>query len=157
MQVLAIDLGTDMLPAIALGTERAEPGTMERPPRPPTERLLNRGVLARNFGGIGPLEALAAMASFFFAYWLAGWRPWEPLADSGELYRQATTMTMAGIAMAQVGAAFGWRTNRRSGLQEIFHTSGFGPWQWLLLLLWPPLVLGAEEARKAITARRRPA
>ena len=41
MQVLAIDLGTDMLPAIALGTERAEPGTMDRPPRPRTERLLN--------------------------------------------------------------------------------------------------------------------
>lgn len=32
MQVLAIDLGTDMVPAIALGTERAEPGTMSRPP-----------------------------------------------------------------------------------------------------------------------------
>ena len=186
MQVLAIDLGTDMLPAIALGTERAEPGTMGRPPRPQTERLLNRGVLARIFGWIGPLEALAAMASFFFAYWLGGWRPWEPLADSGELYRQATTMTMAGIVMAQVGAALGWRTNRRSlaavgffsnrlllvgiavevamvallaytpGLEKIFHTAGLGPWHWLLLLLWPPLVLGAEEARKAIRRRRRP-
>ena len=42
MQVLAIDLGTDLLPAIALGTERAEPGVMERPPRPRRERLLNR-------------------------------------------------------------------------------------------------------------------
>ena len=184
MQVLAIDLGTDMLPAIALGTERAEPGTMQRPPRPRTERLLNRDVLARVFGWIGPLEGLAAMASFLFAYGLAGWRPWEPLADGGTLYAQATTMTLAGIVMAQVGAGLGWRTNRRSlasvglfsnrlllagiaieigliallaytpGLGSVFHTSALGGWHWLLLAAWPPLVLAAEEARKLSRARR---
>jgi magnesium-transporting ATPase (P-type) len=184
MQVLAIDLGTDMLPAIALGTERAEPGTMLRPPRPKTERLLDRAVLARVFAWVGPLEGLAAMTSFLFAYWLAGWRPWEPLADSGTLYYEATTMTMAGIVMAQVGAGLGWRTTRRPlaavglfsnrlllvaiaveismiallaytpGLHEVFHTSPLGAWEWLLLLAWPPLVLGAEEARKAVVRRR---
>jgi P-type Ca2+ transporter type 2C len=184
MQVLAIDLGTDQVPAIALGTERAEPGTMARPPRPQTERLLNRSVLARIFGWIGPLEALAAMASFLFAYWLAGWRPWEPLADSGTLYLEATTMTMAGIVMAQVGAAMAWRTNLRSvraagllsnrlllvgiaveiamiallayvpALGDVFHTSALEPWHWLFLLAWPPIVLGAEEARKAVMRRR---
>jgi magnesium-transporting ATPase (P-type) len=184
MQVLAIDLGTDMLPAIALGSERAEPGTLDRPPRPRSERLLNAAVLGRVFAWIGPLEGLAAMASFFFAYALAGWRPWEPLADSGELYLQATTMTMAGIIMAQVGAGLGWRTNRRSlasvgvfsnrlllvgiavevaliavlastpGLQEAFHTAPLDPWCWAFLLIWPPLVLGAEELRKAALRRR---
>jgi magnesium-transporting ATPase (P-type) len=120
MQVLAIDLGTDMLPAIALGTERAEPGTMDRPPRPSSERLLSGAVLGRVFGWIGPLEGLAALTSFFLAYILAGWRPWEPLADSGDLYVQATTMTMAGIVMAQVGAGLAWRTNRRSVRRRLF-------------------------------------
>jgi Ca2+-transporting ATPase len=190
MQILAIDLGTDQLPAIALGTERAEPGTMARPPRPRSEHLLNRAVAGRVFGWIGPLEGLAAMASFLFAYALAGWRPWGPLADSGTLYREATTMTMAGIVMAQVGSALGWRTNRLSlrsvglwsnrllligiavevamiallaytpGLDELFHTSALGPWEWLFLLIWPLLVLGAEEWRKALARRadrRRPA
>ena len=186
MQVLAIDLGTDMLPAIALGTERAEPGSMERAPRPRSERLLNRAVLGRVFGWIGPLEGLAAMASFFFAYLLAGWRPWEPLADSGTLYLQATTMTMAAIVMAQVGAGLGWRTNRRSiaavglftnrlllvgiaveigmvvllaytpGLDAVFHMAPLGPWHWLFLVAWPPILLGAEEARKAIARGARP-
>jgi magnesium-transporting ATPase (P-type) len=184
MQVLAIDLGTDMLPAIALGIERAEPGTMTRPPRPRRERLLNRPVLGRVFGCIGPIEGLAAMASFLFAYSLAGWRPWEPLADSGTLYLEATAMTMAGIVMGQVGAGLAWRTNRRSiasvgllsnrlllagiavevgmvallvytpGLTEVFHTSALGPWHWLFLLIWPPIVLGVEETRKAIVRRR---
>jgi len=186
MQVLAIDLGTDQLPAIALGTERAEPGTMNRPPRSRSEHLLSRSVAGRIFAGIGPLEALAAMASFLFAYVLAGWRPWAPLADSGTLYKEATTMTMAGIVMAQVGAGLAWRTNRLSlrtvglfsnrllllgictevamigllaytpGLQEIFHSSGLNIWEWVFLLAWPPLVLGVEEARKAAMRRRDP-
>jgi magnesium-transporting ATPase (P-type) len=184
MQVLAIDLGTDMLPALALGTERAEPGTMSRPPRPRAERLLNGPVAARVFGWIGPAEGLAAMASFLFAYVLAGWRPWEPLADSGDLYLQATTMTMAGIVMAQVGAGLAWRTNTRSvfsvgllsnrlllagivteiamvvvlanapGLSGVFHMSSLGAWHWAFLLLWPPAVLALEEGRKAVLRRR---
>jgi magnesium-transporting ATPase (P-type) len=124
------------------------------------------------------------MTSFLFAYGLAGWRPWEPLADTGTLYLEATTMTMAGIVMAQVGAGLGWRTTSGSiasvgllsnrlliagialevamiallaytpGLDEAFHTSGLGPWHWLLLIAWPPIVLGAEEARKAVLRRR---
>ena len=96
-------------------------------------------------------------------------------------------MTMAGIVMAQVGAGLAWRTNRLSlraiglwsnrllligigfevamiavlaytpGLADIFHTSGLSVWHWLFLLIWPPLVLGADEARKATTRRRRSA
>ncbi|MEZ5120324.1 MAG: cation-transporting P-type ATPase [Solirubrobacterales bacterium] len=184
MQVLAIDLGTDQIPAMGLGTERAEPGTMTHPPRPRGEHLLNRAVLGRVFGWIGPLEGLAAMASFLFAFVLAGWRPWEALPDSGTLYRTATTMTMAGIVMAQVGAGLAWRTNRLSlrrvgllsnrlllagiaveiamiallayvpGLDDVFHTAALDVWHWLFLLLWPPLVVGAEEARKAVLRRR---
>jgi magnesium-transporting ATPase (P-type) len=183
MQVLAIDLGTDLIPAIALGTERAERGTMARPPRPRGERLLNRRVLARVYGYVGLLEGLAAMASFLFAYGLEGWRPWDPLADSGPVYVQATAMTFAGIVAGQVGAGLAMRTNRESvlsvgllsnrfllagiafevgllalvlylpGLSDAFHTAGIGPWHWLFLLLWPPLVLLAEEARKAAVRR----
>jgi P-type Ca2+ transporter type 2C len=184
MQVLAIDLGTDMLPALALGTERAEPGTMSRLPRRPDERLLSRRVLARVFGWIGLIEGLAAMAAFLFAFGVHGWRPWEPLPDSGPVYLEATTMTMAAIVMAQVGAGFGWRTSVRSvfsaglftnhlllvgvglevgmvallaytpGVREVFHMGPLGPWHWFFLLLWPPVVLAAEEGRKAFVRRR---
>jgi magnesium-transporting ATPase (P-type) len=183
MQVLAIDLGTDQLPAIALGTERPEPGTMTRPPRSRSEHVLNRAVAGRVLGRIGPLEGLAAMASFLFAYWLAGWRPGDPLADTGTLYLQATTMTLAGIVMAQVGAGLAWRTNRLSlravgvlsnrlllvgitveiamiallaytpGFDEVFHTSDLGVWHWCFLFAWPLLVVGVEEARKAALRR----
>jgi magnesium-transporting ATPase (P-type) len=185
MQVLAIDLGTDMIPAIALGAERAEPGSMSRPPRPRTERLLDRATLGRVFGVLGPLEGLAAMSGFLFAFWLAGWRPWESLADSGPLYVQATTMTYACIVMSQVGAGLAWRTNRRSvfgvgllsnrlllvgiavevalialltwvpGLRDVFHMEPLGAWHWAFLLVWPPVLLGVDEARKLVLRRRR--
>jgi magnesium-transporting ATPase (P-type) len=120
MQVLAIDLAANQIPAMALGSERAEPGTMSRPPRPRSEHLLDRQTFGR-IAGIGSLEGIAAMACFFFAYLLAGWRPWEHLTGSGDLYLQATTMTMAGIVFAQlderhvgVYLARGRRRSRRS-------------------------------------------
>jgi len=34
IQILAVDLGTDMLPALALGAERPSSQVMQRPPRP---------------------------------------------------------------------------------------------------------------------------
>jgi len=41
IQILAVDLGTDMLPALGLGAAKPEPGSMSRPPRPRNERLLD--------------------------------------------------------------------------------------------------------------------
>jgi P-type Ca2+ transporter type 2C len=184
MQVLAVDLGTDLLPAIALGTERAEPGVMERPPRPRSERLLNRRVLGRVYGFVGLLVGVAGLGSFFAAYALAGWRPWEALADDGSLYVQATAATYAGIVMGQVGAGMAFRTSRQSifavglfsnrfllvgiafevallfallyvpPLQNAFHMRPLDGRTWLLLAVWPIMVLAAEEARKAVLRRR---
>ncbi len=62
LQVLALDIGTDILPALALGAERPEPGVMQRPPRPQRTRLLDRRVLGRAFGFLGPVEATLSMA-----------------------------------------------------------------------------------------------
>ena len=41
IQILAVDLGTDMLPALGLGAEKPDPGVMQRPPRAHNERLLS--------------------------------------------------------------------------------------------------------------------
>ncbi|HYI18188.1 MAG TPA: cation-transporting P-type ATPase [Solirubrobacteraceae bacterium] len=184
MQVLAIDLGTDLVPAIALGTERAEPGVMDRSPRPRSERLLNRRVLGRVYGFVGLIVGVAGLVSFLAGYVLAGWRPGEGLADEGALYVQATAMTYAGIVMGQVGAGFAFRTSRRSiveigllsnrlllvgiafelallvamlhlpVLQDAFHMAPLDWRAWPLLAIWPFVVLGAEEARKALLRRR---
>jgi magnesium-transporting ATPase (P-type) len=66
IQILAVDLGTDMLPALGLGAEKPELGAMQRPPRPRNERLLNWPVLRRSYFFLGLMEAAAGMATFFF-------------------------------------------------------------------------------------------
>ncbi len=95
MQVLAIDLVTDLFPALALGAEPPEPGVMHRPPHPKGARLLGARRLLHAYGFLGPAEAAFSLGAFFWTYWLAGWRPGLPMAAAGPLYRRATTMTLS--------------------------------------------------------------
>ncbi len=112
IQILAVDLGTDMLPALALGAEPPEPGTMRRPPRPRRERLLNGPLLLRAYGWLGLMEAAAAMAAFFFVLRAAGWNYGEPLAANDPLYLQATTACLSAIIVMQVVNLFLCRSER---------------------------------------------
>jgi Ca2+-transporting ATPase len=180
MQVLAIDLGTDMVPAVGLGTEPPEAGVMDRPPRSQKEPLLTRALLARALLWYGLIEAFAGMSAYFFLNWLRGW-PGAPLAAEGTVaYRMATTMTLAAIVGAQVGAVFGCRTDRASifkvglrsnrlvlvgivvelavlglltyvpFLQSAFNTAPLGGREWAFVFAWAPLIFLADELRKAV-------
>lgn len=113
MQVLAIDLGTDMVPAMGLGVERPEEGIMDLPPRSQNEPLLSRSVILKAFCWYGLLEGAFAMCAYFILNAQYGW-PAVPLAASGKIYAMATSMTFAAIVMAQIGAVFGCRTERLS-------------------------------------------
>jgi magnesium-transporting ATPase (P-type) len=183
MQILAVDLGTDMLPALALGAERPEPGVMDRPPRPRSQRLLGASRLLRAYAFLGVAEAALSLLAFFWTYWVAGWRPGLPMAAAGDLYRRATTMTLAGIVAAQVGNAFACRTDRESvfrvglfsnrlvllgiaaeigilvglilvpPLRDVFGLAPLGVAEWGLLLLFPPAMLVLEETRKWVVRK----
>lgn len=184
MQVLSIDLGTDMVPAIGLGSEPPEAGTMARPPRSQKEPLLNTNLLMKALLWYGLIEAIASMSAYFFLNWQHGW-PGAPLATEGTLiYRMATTMTLAGVVVTQIGAVMGCRTERTSifriglltnrlvlwgiavelillviliytpFLQPIFNTAPIGPREWAYLFAWTPVILLLDELRKAILRRR---
>jgi sodium/potassium-transporting ATPase subunit alpha len=114
IQILAIDLGTDVLPALALGAELPEPEVMQRPPRSPKERLLSWPVLARAYLWLGLLEATAAMAAFFFVLRAAGWNYGEALAADNPVYLQATTACLSAIIVMQVINVFLCRSERGS-------------------------------------------
>ena len=121
LQILAIDLGTETLPALALGREPAEPGIMRRPPRPRTRGIIDRAMLIRAWLWLGLLEAALVSGGFFFVLLQAGWSPGDPVGEGTVLhgdYLAATAMTFAGITACQVGTAFAARTNRAS-LREI--------------------------------------
>jgi Ca2+-transporting ATPase len=184
MQILAVDLGADLLPALALGSEHPEPGIMNRPPRSPKDHLID-WPLARRFAFLGLLTGAAGMLSYFYVYFTAGWRPGLEMITSGPLYDHATTMCYGGIIAAAAGNAMALRTDRESlfrvglftnrllllglisvavvllalsyvlFLQQIFLTA---PLEWrdlLFLLIFPPLQVMAEEVRKAWGRRRR--
>ena len=189
MQILAIDLGTETLPALALGREQAEPGLMERPPRRRTDKIITRALLFRAWVFLGLISSVLVMGGFFLVLLDAGWTWGAPTGEGTPLhdaYRQATTMTFLGIVACQIGTAFAARTERASvravglfsnrmllwgflfeivfaaviiswaPLQQLFGTALPKPWMLALLLLYPPIVWGADELRRA-RHRRRPA
>jgi len=117
MQILAIDLGTDTLPALALSREPAEPGLMDRPPRPRAQGVISRAMLARAWGFLGLISAALVMTGFYLTLRHAGWHPGAatgPGTPLNHAYRQATTVTWLGIVACQVGTAFAVRTSHAS-------------------------------------------
>jgi len=102
IQILAVDLGTDMLPALALGAEKPDPEVMRRPPRRRDERLLSWGLVARAYLFLGVFEAVAAMAVFFIVLGAGGWRYGELPAATDPRYLQATTACLLTIVLMQV-------------------------------------------------------
>jgi magnesium-transporting ATPase (P-type) len=182
MQILAIDLGTDMMPALGLGTELPEKGVMDAPPRPKKDILLNKRTIIIGFFWYGLLESIISLGAYFFVNILNGW-PNVPLASEGIIYRQATTMSLASIIFCQIGMVLNCRTNSQSVfkvglfgnkkillgivieillicgiiylpfLQGIFNTAPIGLYEWLFLIFLPVPILLLEEARKAVVRK----
>ncbi|HWK29858.1 MAG TPA: cation-transporting P-type ATPase [Solirubrobacter sp.] len=176
--ILAVDLGTETLPALALGRDPAEPGIMDRPPRARTARVIDRELLVRAWGVLGAVTAVCTLAGFFFVLLRAGWRPGDATGAGAPLHDawlRATTMSFAAIVACQVGAAFacraervplGWTSNPLllygiafelvfaaaliylPPLQEVFGTRALGPPELALLAVFPVLVWGVDELRR---------
>jgi magnesium-transporting ATPase (P-type) len=115
LQVLALDIGTDLLPALALGAEVPEVGVMARPPRLRRARLLDAAVLGRAFAFLGPVEALASMAMLpLGAMLFFGWTPGKALPASTPEITALSGMVFASIVLLQMANALECRSPRRS-------------------------------------------
>jgi magnesium-transporting ATPase (P-type) len=122
MQVLSVDLGADIMPALALGAEPPEPGLMDRPPRRRGRHVLDGPLLVRAFLWLGLFQGAAAMAAFYFQYWSHGFAgQWLGLPSRGALYASATAMTLAAIVISQVGNVF----TQRSESISVFRLNPF--------------------------------
>ncbi len=141
LQLLAFDVGSETLPSLALGRDPIEPGSMERPPRPRSEGVIQAPMLVRAWLFLGVIVAGLSLAGFFYVLTRAGWRPGDPTAAGDPLHRaylEATTMTFAGMIAGQIGTAFAVRT-RRASLWSIGVFSN----RYLLLAIAGELLLGA--------------
>jgi calcium-translocating P-type ATPase len=183
IQILAVDLGTDMVPALALGAEPPSPEAMRRPPRKRSQRLLDLPLLLRAYAFLGLFEAGAAMAAYFFVLYRGGWSFGEPLAANAPLYLQATTACLAAIVVTQVVNLFLCRSERGSVLGQgrpspllllgiavetalillivytdagntIFGTAALTWVVWAIALPFAGVMFAGEELRKWIVRRR---
>ncbi len=128
-QILAIDLGTDLLPALALSTENPEPDVMNHPPRRRQQPLLDRSLLRRAFLWLGLIEALLCFGGFYLVRHMNTLLPllsptFPFLTHLGlevsqlsvnQLNQLAMTVYFSGVVMAQVGNAFACRTEVNRG------------------------------------------
>jgi magnesium-transporting ATPase (P-type) len=180
LQILALDIGTDTLSAVALGAEPPARHLIKGPPV--SGRLLNGTVLRRAFGVLGPVEALASMAAFVAVYLAYGWRPGMTF-PGGDVALAASGAAFMTVVLAQVAnawacrsstrwpGALGWTTNRllipavASGLAfslavlliPLFADAlGQAPPPaigWAVALASMPLLLGIDAVDKAIRRR----
>jgi sodium/potassium-transporting ATPase subunit alpha len=183
IQILAIDLITDILPAIGLGNEPPESDIMRRPPRRRDERLVSVRTFVRSYAIIGPAEAVLAFAVFFAVLYGGGWTWGVALPAENELYRQAAGAFLATIIFSQIGNVMACRTNRQSALRELwrfngwisaglavellfiltivyspplhalFTTAPLAPAVWGWIALAPLLIFAVEELRKYAVRR----
>lgn len=184
MQILTVDLGTDMLPALGLGGEPVDPDVMKQPPRKRNEHLLNRSVIVKAFLWYGLISSIISVSAYFFVNMQNGW-PQVPLAASGSVYMRATTMVLGAIIFSQIANVLNCRTNKVSifkkglftnrsiwygiifeillflvltvtpGLQQLFNTTRLLPVDWLFLFCLPiPLVLIDEVKKWALYHRK---
>jgi Ca2+-transporting ATPase len=134
LQILFLNLVTDVFPALALGVGEGSPALMRQAPRDPREAVLTRQHWRSIFvhGGVIATSVLAALA-------LAVFQLEKPAAE-------ATTVAFLTLAMAQLWHVFTMRHPQSGWIRNEITRN---PWVWgalglcLALLLaavyWPPL------------------
>lgn len=138
MLILSIDLGTDMLPAIALASEQPERDIMLIPPRSRKERLVSARLIFLAYGLHGVMEAAAAFYAYFSVLHAGGWRWGTPLAANDPLYLKAVSAFFAAIVICQVANGLMSKTHRQSLLQQGVFSN-----RWLLVSIAVELALAA--------------
>ncbi len=183
IQILSIDLGTDIIPSMALGQEPPDPESMRQPPRGQEFRLLSSGLVIHSYLFLGALEALWSLGLFFYVLHAGGWHWGMELAADNPLYRSATGIALATILLMQIGNLIGRRSTNLSGLdrgifrnrlmlagimiqvffswgllylpplQKILGTGPVNASIYLVAWLGVPLIFGADYLRKRLRPR----
>jgi len=107
LQVLALDIATDQLPALALGAEPPSARVLDGPP--PRQRLIDRRLLVRAFGVLGPVEATVSMAAFLAVLLSSGWSYGD--TPSSIVLATASGAAFAAVVLGQAANAFACRSS----------------------------------------------
>jgi len=176
LQILSFDVGSDIVPALALGVEHG-PAVLHQPLS--GRHLIDRQLLTRVFAVLGLTESVLEMTAFTLALVALGWHPGHALPDAAAL-RAASGSAFAAIVMGQIGAGFacrsatrwpgrlGWTSNRlllvgvavSLGLlatllyvKPLASLLGQGPPPlvgWIVAIASPLVMLGVDAAHKRV-------
>ena len=128
LQILFLNLVTDVFPALALGVGEGQERIMQRPPRDPDEPVLTRGHWI-GIGAYGSLITMAVLATFWLAFtWL------------GEDTKGAVTISFLTLAFAQLWHVFNMR-NASTGILDNEVVKNI--WVWLAVIGSGGLLLAA--------------
>ena len=131
LQILWLNLITDIFPAFALALEPSDPDVMKRPPRNPQESLLPLSFLGL-IAWQGLLLTTATLAAFGIGM---HWNGYE-----GEGLRRATTMAFMTLALSQVFHTFNTRSQVTSAFTGRLFTNA---WLWGAVAMCLLLQVGA--------------
>ncbi|WP_456789318.1 cation-translocating P-type ATPase C-terminal domain-containing protein [Cellulomonas sp. P5_C5] len=107
--MLALDIGTDLLPVLALGAEPPNRRTMEGRR---AQALVDHVVLRRAFAVLGPAEAVASIGAFLVVLVMGGWSLGE--VPSAALPAAASGVAFSGIVLGQLANAYACRSECRT-------------------------------------------
>ena len=182
LQILALDIGTDTLSAVALGAEPPSTHLIEGPPV--SGRLMNATVVRRAFGLLGPTIATMSMLAFIVSMWAEGWGRNQPWPDAHGLAAAsgAAFLTVVFGQKANASACrsstrrpgqLGWTSNRLliyTGVIELafaltvvwvdpiarqLKQANPPLWGWAVALASMPVVLLVDALDKRRRVRRR--
>ncbi len=181
LQIIALDIGTDTLSAVALGAEPPAKHLLEGPPV--RGRLMNHTVLRRAFGVLGPLEAALSLGAFLVSLIALGWRPADPFPTGHEL-AMASGAAFITVVLAQTANVFacrsssrwpgalGWTSNRLlipaaligliislvllwvPPIARLLGQWNPPPWGWAVAVGSMAILLGVDALDKYVRARR---
>lgn len=177
--ILCIDIGTDILPALALGIDQPEQDIMKRPPRNINKKIMDKNFILR-FLFIGIAIGTIVVAVYIYVISIYGWKWGEGLDKESMTYLKGSTAAFATLIIIQMVNAYNARSEKhsvfRTGflsnkyligailislfstwlmielpfLNKILHTVSLNLYEWTVIITGAFLILLLEEARKFV-------
>jgi Ca2+-transporting ATPase len=181
--ILAVNLATDMLPALALSYEPAEANILDHPPRSPTARIMEKAFIKRLLV-VGTSIGILVTVPFVIELLSYGWFWEQPITLF--VYQKALSVSFAGIVLIQIFNSFNARSEVLSifklpffsnpkllialassllltvaiievpFLQPMMNTTHLNPLEWLMVIGFSVMIIPVEELRKKLSKKAQP-
>ncbi len=179
VQILWVNLVTDVFPALSLGVEPPEKDIMERHPRDPKKRIITPKIFSK-WLVTGLIIGIGTLAVFIWQLTKGGWQFGGAVGIEDVFYLKALTMSFSTLVIYQLVNVFNCRSDSKTVFslgfftnkwlliaagvslalqfmvvhvgffQRAFYTTALTPMEWLIVLIVPMSIFIYDELRKTI-------